>query len=163
MITFTLNVCFPPSHTHNTHIHTLSPERELFGILFFRIKLQILCRLSHSRPFSASLWFVRPIYILSFVHSNPIGVRTTAKTSYMAYQLTLVWSNFVKRDSSDGFLFFSFFHLTSYMKSHSLHFDFWNLSRAVRCTLHAVSCLCNVYVCMRFTKLTLCATHFMHV
>lgn len=145
----------------HTHIHTLSPERELFGILFFRIKLQILCRLSHSRPFSASLWFVRPIYILSFVHSNPIGVRTTAKTSYMAYQLTLVWSNFVKRDSSDGFLFFSFF---SFDLVHEVTFiAFWFLEFIEGGSLYAACCLCNVYVCMWFTELTLCATHFMYV
>lgn len=78
----------------------------------------------------------------------------------MAYQLTLVLPNFVKRDLSDGVFVRRFF----------LSFDLVH-RRHIQCILifeiyrgrFVVRCMLCVRVYLRFAKLTLCAAHFMHV
>lgn len=86
----------------STFAYTTPASMRTFGILFFRIKLQILCRLSHS------LCKARVCSLISILFCSFESYRSSnhhIKPSYMAYQLTLVWSNFVKRDLSDSYFF----------------------------------------------------------
>lgn len=129
-------------YVFHLRIHNTRIDANFWHFIFPHKIANFMSTLSFSALLSHSFTKARVCSLISILFCSFESYRSSnhhIKPSYMAYQLTLVWSNFVKRDLFDSFfLLFAFLFDLVYMKSHSLHFDFWNLSRAVRCMVYAV-------------------------
>lgn len=155
MIAFTLNVCFPPSHTHTT------PRTWTFWHFIFPHKIaNFMSTLSFSVIFCIPLVCSR-IYILfcsfeSYRSSNH-RINLICGLSIDIGLVEFCEARFIRRCFSLLLLLFFIWPRTWSHIQCILIFGIYRGRFTVRCMLY-VRC-----VCVRFTKLTLCATHFVHV